>query len=754
MLAEQQTYYAYTGNGVTSEFSFGCRIFSISDLSVRVAGTPKAAGIHFTLSGVNSVSGGSITFLPGNIPVSGDVVELERIMDVARNVSYQEMGKLIAQDLDYDQDIQTALIQQMAAKMVTIPSRGQRKSKLLGFDALGDIALFSPDDTPYVINLGTPVSGFASLNAAVNSLGNNMTLLVSTPCALTADLSIPSYLSVIVVRGGTITTNGYALNIYGQFNAGPYHVFYGGETVRFSGGTADGVRPEWFGARDQGSMDDTAAFNLTFTATPSGGKLLGTPGAMYYIGQTSPIDKPIIIDLNGANIQSVTSGIMFQYGLADPSAHSDHFALRNGNVVQGTSNPSDIIRFNYGGINPVVENINIQQVTATHSYIWNYASYGLQINSCKMREGRVPSAVHISHSDIDPGIFSNCIDLNSVDISNIDGTGVRIEGGIVNIRGGTVIEGCTGKGILHVPVAYINQLSVRDAYFEQNYAADIDISAATGGNHVIASCFFGDGSIPTSSYNHILVGEATNVCAMGNTFTNGGVNGTPPASYVGVNNIVRVHGAPGFSSTNHDAELADAIRGGTKKTIINPGLATKLVNVAAGSNSPLISAQPLTGTAFDEWQIAGSYNFATRIDEIIRVFVNRQDGAISGLVIADKQEPELLTLDVAPGTTWSVGDTITGATSTTTCEITRVITNRTYLVKNRNGEFSLGEVLSNGLSAADQGAASPTCSPQSGVSHSIVTVQDLGGSYNINVRNSGTITMHYSVRHIRNNRIF
>lgn len=70
---------------------------------------------------------------------------------------------------------------------------------------------------------------------------------------------------------------------------------------------------------------------------------------------------------------------------------------------------------------------------------------------------------------------------------------------------------------------------------------------------------------------------------------------------------------------------------------------------------------------------------------------------------------ELMTLDVAPGGAgWAVGDTITGQTSARTCVITTVLTTTTYYVRSRSGAFTLGEILSNGVDTADQGAANPT----------------------------------------------
>lgn len=70
---------------------------------------------------------------------------------------------------------------------------------------------------------------------------------------------------------------------------------------------------------------------------------------------------------------------------------------------------------------------------------------------------------------------------------------------------------------------------------------------------------------------------------------------------------------------------------------------------------------------------------------------------------------ELMTLDVAPGGAgWTAGDTITGVSSTETCVVVTVLTTKTYIVRDRSGSFTLGEVLTNGTATADQGTSYPT----------------------------------------------
>jgi hypothetical protein len=79
-----------------------------------------------------------------------------------------------------------------------------------------------------------------------------------------------------------------------------------------------------------------------------------------------------------------------------------------------------------------------------------------------------------------------------------------------------------------------------------------------------------------------------------------------------------------------------------------------------------------------------------------------------GVIPAATDYYEIMRLDVAPATAWSTGDTITGATSTKTCVIVKMLTTLTYVVSGRSGSFTLGETLSNGTVTANQGAANPT----------------------------------------------
>jgi hypothetical protein len=73
-----------------------------------------------------------------------------------------------------------------------------------------------------------------------------------------------------------------------------------------------------------------------------------------------------------------------------------------------------------------------------------------------------------------------------------------------------------------------------------------------------------------------------------------------------------------------------------------------------------------------------------------------------------KTTHELLTLDVAPAPAdFAATATITGAASGKTCTVVAKLTSTTYIVKNRSGAFTDGEIVSDGTNSRDCGAGYP-----------------------------------------------
>ncbi len=143
-------------------------------------------------------------------------------------------------------------------------------------------------------------------------------------------------------------------------------------------------------------------------------------------------------------------------------------------------------------------------------------------------------------------------------------------------------------------------------------------------------------------------------------------------------------------------------------------------NVVAWANHPIggtdVSVQSVAvipGVAEDEiWiSVSRTVNSSTviYIEQMQpRTFGTDLDDAFfvdSGLTFT----PQLLTVDTTPApAAWSVGATITGATSGTTAQIIKVLTATTYEIAYLTGDFTLSEVLSDGTNSIDTAAAYPT----------------------------------------------
>jgi hypothetical protein len=145
------------------------------------------------------------------------------------------------------------------------------------------------------------------------------------------------------------------------------------------------------------------------------------------------------------------------------------------------------------------------------------------------------------------------------------------------------------------------------------------------------------------------------------------------------------------------------------------GNADKLADQNAGAPTTAIieimglDVWPTTTWAVDDI-IYGTTSFKNAI--IVEKFsvgcyaVKSRSGAFTLDETLTKQET--MTLDVAPGTQWANGATITGNLSGKTCVIVSRTSALVYEIKQRTGAFTLGEILSDGTYPADQGATKPT----------------------------------------------
>jgi len=145
---------SYTGNGSTTAFAYGFRIFNDSDLKVYVSGVLKSLTTHYLVSGAGS-SGGNVTFTLGNTPASSASVVIIRVLPRTQATDYVDNSALSASALEDTADKNLMLIQEIDAKAedgfrfadtvvdagtITIDkTAAERGNKLLSFDGSGNL---------------------------------------------------------------------------------------------------------------------------------------------------------------------------------------------------------------------------------------------------------------------------------------------------------------------------------------------------------------------------------------------------------------------------------------------------------------------------------------------------------------------------------------------------------------------------------------------------------------------------------------
>ena len=172
------------------------------------------------------------------------------------------------------------------------------------------------------------VNDYATFSAAIDGIGATArTLLINKSCAVSANITVPANVTLRFLQGGSLAiANGVTVTINGHVEAGLYEIFDlvgTGSVVGLQGI----VYPEWFGAKGDGSTDDTNAIQAAITGltpktSPPGfsGWGLGTiqfSTKNYLVNGTLSTTSPIGVNFVGqgeyatALIRTSDSGSMF-----------------------------------------------------------------------------------------------------------------------------------------------------------------------------------------------------------------------------------------------------------------------------------------------------------------------------------------------------------------------------------------------------------------------------------------------------------
>jgi len=145
----------YVGDGARTDFAFPFPVFDAEDLELRIGTVVLSGG--YSVAGAGETGGGVASLVVP--PPAGETVTLRRRMTVERATDFQDNGLLRARTLNDELDRLVAVLQEQREEIgaalrqdpgevggqMTLPLRGARANRLLGFDSNGDAAIFPRD---------------------------------------------------------------------------------------------------------------------------------------------------------------------------------------------------------------------------------------------------------------------------------------------------------------------------------------------------------------------------------------------------------------------------------------------------------------------------------------------------------------------------------------------------------------------------------------------------------------------------------
>jgi hypothetical protein len=113
------------------------------------------------------------------------------------------------------------------------------------------------------------ITRYDTLGAAVTALGSTQQrrLVINQRVIVASSVTVTSNITVEFVDGGMLEpASGVTVTINGPLIASPGQIFSGSGTVGFGRGSIKELLPQWWGAKADGSADDTSALNKSLKA--------------------------------------------------------------------------------------------------------------------------------------------------------------------------------------------------------------------------------------------------------------------------------------------------------------------------------------------------------------------------------------------------------------------------------------------------------------------------------------------------------
>lgn len=345
---------ADVGDGVTVSFAFPFKFLSASDLVVGLDGQEQMSG--FSVSGAGADTGGTVTF--SSPPAAGVRVSIIRKPPASQLIDFVNGQTVLEGILDNGLDKLTMIVQYLlrgvsrsvrlgdldpsADGSLTIPSTLARASKLMGFDASGNVIAVAPNPagngTISAANIvdGTP----AGRDILTSTLGR----IAASSLAAAAALVVAAGVNEIQLLGRAAANDGgggtYVRLAAAPPVAKPWHFSTNGGTVWWEL-RAFPVLPKQVGAVLDGVTDEPSAIQAWVDyAAAMGVPACGQPGTALIVNSTVVLPSNVVIkDTSGmiirrtgdtpeplmAGANAVVEGVNFDYAAGTNSTSAIDF---------------------------------------------------------------------------------------------------------------------------------------------------------------------------------------------------------------------------------------------------------------------------------------------------------------------------------------------------------------------------------------------------------------------------------------------
>lgn len=352
----------YVGNNATTVYTYPFQIDINTELEVRLDGNLQTKDFHYTVTGVGSPTGGTITMLTA--PDNNEILSIRRVNRFEQTLALIPNSALPATSLEGRLDEHVKMVQLLeeedsrrpqlpvgsktAFRYLEFPTP-ETPSRLLGTDAAGlGYTTYPITGTVTSVSIDHIGNYNNSLNTAIAAIGGGHTsLFIDKTITLTGNLTVPYNIELFFTRQGNIDLNGFTLTINGQVRSGGFGIFGDTGTVIVSPQVL--IDPVWFATSGAGvsdnpwtSSDGSGGFIRAFKALQFRGRLKASPGWYRFTSATpAEIDLAvnseaggIDIDMTGAFVRIETTGTVFKLN-------------KNGNVGAANTNLNTI--FWHGG---------------------------------------------------------------------------------------------------------------------------------------------------------------------------------------------------------------------------------------------------------------------------------------------------------------------------------------------------------------------------------------------------------------------